>query len=773
MYQTSALRKSAARRVFAGLLPTAVIAAAVLAGPSAEATVQATALHDRAQLTRQAHAQRSLPVPRAAGSARVAKRSVSRQVAGSRISPATVSQITGPAMVYTDSKIDGPTPSVRDLASGYVYPLAKPAYCEIEPRLSPDGTTQVMVGFINGNPATCTGTSVLYRVDVTGLTTILATAPAHAFFELPNWSPDGSNILYTMEQDDSSGQLVSSNLYTIPAAGGSPTAVGGAGVNAWDGVYSPDGTKIVAATDFTSNTANYLAIMNADGTGSVILAGTELTQYSPILPAWSPDGSKLSFQYPKVVGSYPNSGLAVINADGTGVHILPITAAATAWAGISSWSADGSELYYAGASRSTSTGIYSSLPTIYATDASGTYRTTVVAGTASDYYYDPFFVGPGPGTGSESTYTAITPVRVLSQTPLGAGATRSVQITGVGAVPTGATAVTLNLTGVTATSSTYLQVYPGPAVPTVSNLNLAARQTAAVAVQATLSPTGAVTIRNSAGTTGVIVDVSGYFTPDTTHAGYVPLPQPVRALDTTLGAHSSTDVTVTGLTGAPANAVAVVLNLTAATPSANTWLAVTPTPPTPGPTPTVSNLNLAAHTTRANLVTVMIGDAGRVNVFNQFGSTRTIVDVAGFYTSDPGHLAYYPLAPTRVLDTRTATNTWMGSTAPIGAGRTYIFRLGQTITTTTAIITAPANAAAIVLNVTAVAPTAATYLTVYTDPPNTVPPNTPPLASNLNATTGTVVPNLVIAGLTTSRLIGIYNSAGNTPVIADLAGYYG
>jgi len=771
--QTSALRKSGPRRVFAGLLPTAVIAAAVLAGPSAGATVRATPLHDRAQLTRQAHAHRGVPGrPAASGHG---TRSASRAgISGSLASPAYTTQLTGPALVGIDWNGTGPLPFLRDL-TGATNPHAGgwPVQCMLEPRLSPDGTTLVLLGIL-GNFITCNGTtSVIQTYNLSTLTlTTLATSPANAFFDLPNWSPDGSKILYTMEQDDSSGQLVSSNLYTIPAAGGTPTAVGGAGANAWDGVYSPDGTKIVAATDFTSNTANYLAIMNADGTGSVILAGTELTQYSPILPAWSPDGSKLSFQYPKVVGSYPNSGLAVINADGTGVHILPITAAATAWAGISSWSADGSELYYAGASRSTSTGIYSSLPTIYATDASGTYRTTVVAGTASDYYYDPFFVGPGPGTGSESTYTAITPVRVLSQTPLGAGATRSVQITGVGAVPTGATAVTLNLTGVTATSSTYLQVYPGPAVPTVSNLNLAARQTAAVAVQATLSSTGAVTIRNAAGTTGVIVDVSGYFTPDTTHAGYVPLPQPVRALDTTLGAHSSTDVTVTGLTGAPANAVAVVLNLTAATPSANTWLAVTPTPPTPGPTPTVSNLNLAAHTTRANLVTVMIGDAGRVNVFNQFGSTRTIVDVAGFYTSDPGHLAYYPLAPTRVLDTRTATNTWMGSTAPIGAGRTYIFRLGQTITTTTAIITAPANAAAIVLNVTAVAPTAATYLTVYTDPPNTVPPNTPPLASNLNATTGTVVPNLVIAGLTTSRLIGIYNSAGNTPVIADLAGYY-
>ena len=159
-------------------------------------------------------------------------------------------------------------------------------------------------------------------------------------------------------------------------------------------------------------------------------------------------------------------------------------------------------------------------------------------------------------------------------------------------------------------------------------------------------------------------------------------------------------------------------------------------------------------------------------MFNQFGSTHTIVDVAGFYTSDPGHLAYYPLTPTRVLDTRNATNTWMGSTTPIGAASTYNVRLGETTTTTTGIITAPANAAAIVFNLTAVTPTMSTYLTVYTDPPSTVPPNTPPLASNLNAAAASIVPNLVIARLATSRLIGIYNRFGSTPVIADLAGYY-
>ena len=71
-------------------------------------------------------------------------------------------------------------------------------------------------------------------------------------------------------------------------------------------------------------------------------------------------------------------------------------------------------------------------------------------------------------------------------------------------------------------------------------------------------------------------------------------------------------------------------------------------------------------------------------------------------------------------------------------------------------------------NLTAVAPTASAYLTVYPDPAST----TRPLASNLNAAKGTIVPNLVITRLPADRITGIYNNSGSTPVIADLAGYY-
>jgi hypothetical protein len=278
------------------------------------------------------------------------------------------------------------------------------------------------------------------------------------------------------------------------------------------------------------------------------------------------------------------------------------------------------------------------------------------------------------------------------------------------------------------------------------------------------------TIRNSTGSVGVIVDLSGYFTPDTAHAGYVPLSAPYRAFDASIAAGADAPVDVASIPGAPANAVAVVANLTAAGPTTNTWLAAVPTPDSgPLPVPTVSSLNMTPGTTRANLVTVPIGSGGQISLYNRNGTTRTILDVAGFYTSDAGHLSYYPLAPMRVLDTRVGLNSLLGSTSAIAAGGTYGTYLNQTLTTADGITTVPASAQAIVFNLTAIKPTASTYLTVYPDPANT----TRPLASNVNAAAGSIMPNLVISRLPTDRVTGIFNVAGITPVIADLAGYYG
>ena len=138
----------------------------------------------------------------------------------------------------------------------------------------------------------------------------------------------------------------------------------------------------------------------------------------------------------------------------------------------------------------------------------------------------------------------------------------------------------------------------------------------------------------------------------------------------------------------------------------------------------------------------------------------------GYYgAGGTGELSYFPLNPTRVLDTRSGTGTWVGSAAPMGPGASLPIQLRGTSTTSTASVTVPATAQAFAYNLTAVAPTGNTYLTAY--PYGGVRP----VASSLNAAPGTIVPNLAITG-GINGLVGLYNFTGKTPVLLDLSGYY-
>ena len=73
---------------------------------------------------------------------------------------------------------------------------------------------------------------------------------------------------------------------------------------------------------------------------------------------------------------------------------------------------------------------------------------------------------------------------------------------------------------------------------------------------------------------------------------------------------------------------------------------------------------------------------------------------------------------------------------------------------------------AVVLNVTATAPSAGSYLTVY--PTGSALPT----ASNLNFGPGQTVPNLVVAKVGAGGKVNVYNAVGSTDVIFDVAGWY-
>ena len=120
---------------------------------------------------------------------------------------------------------------------------------------------------------------------------------------------------------------------------------------------------------------------------------------------------------------------------------------------------------------------------------------------------------------------------------------------------------------------------------------------------------------------------------------YHPL-SPSRVLDTRtgvgapvakVGEGATLGLQVTGRGGVPASGVAaVVLNVTVTEPSATSYLTAWPAGLA---RPLASNLDYVAGQNVPNLVVVKVGDGGRVDLYNNLGSTHVVADVAGWYAA--------------------------------------------------------------------------------------------------------------------------------------------
>lgn len=120
---------------------------------------------------------------------------------------------------------------------------------------------------------------------------------------------------------------------------------------------------------------------------------------------------------------------------------------------------------------------------------------------------------------------------------------------------------------------------------------------------------------------------------------------------------------------------------------------------------------------------------------------------------------YHPLTPTRVLDTRSGVGGFTGTVGPKQA-----ITLSLAGGSTSGV---PAGAAAVVLNVTAIQTSAASYISVYP-----TGDSAGPASSNLNVPWGATVANLVVSRLSPAGAVTLYNSAGKVYLVADVEGYY-
>jgi hypothetical protein len=208
--------------------------------------------------------------------------------------------------------------------------------------------------------------------------------------------------------------------------------------------------------------------------------------------------------------------------------------------------------------------------------------------------------------------------------------------------------------------------------------------------------------------------------------------------------------------GIPGNALAYSLNLTVVplVPSLQ-YISVWPTGL---PQPVVSTLNSFDGRIKANAAIVPAGLNGAFSVFAT-DPTHVVVDINGYFVPASGsqNLAFYPVTPCRIADTRNPVGTFGAPSLAGGVPRTFPVASSN--------CGIPASAEAYALNMTVVPNAPVGYLTTW-------PAGSPqPIVSTLNAPAGAVTSNAAIVPAGVNGAITVYVT-NPTDLIIDINGYF-
>ncbi|WP_392545069.1 hypothetical protein [Oryzobacter telluris] len=357
---------------------------------------------------------------------------------------------------------------------------------------------------------------------------------------------------------------------------------------------------------------------------------------------------------------------------------------------------------------------------------------------------------------------------------VGAGQTVTLKIAGKGIIPsTGTSAAVLNLTVTGSTRSGYVTAYPaGTTRPTASNINFRAGFTGANLVTVPIGANGSVTFYNATGSVHLVADLVGIYAKDRV----APLGRtadfyqhdPSRLFDSRtawgerLGPHEYFPLVADYGAETNGRVEALVVNVTATGTTGSGVLSAVQNEPEYGP-PTTSTLNYTKGLTAANMAVVQRAPNSSsglevptfwiANTGN--ASTHVIVDIVGYFAQgtidDPG-FRFQPLAPTRVVDTRSDLGL-----ASIGKGVAKRVQASRAV--------AGRDTYALVGNLTGIVPSTSTHLTAWGG-------GTVPGVSNLNLMTGVTRANSVWPGLDEGNGFRLQNAVGTLDVAMDITGTF-
>jgi Cysteine-rich secretory protein family len=244
-------------------------------------------------------------------------------------------------------------------------------------------------------------------------------------------------------------------------------------------------------------------------------------------------------------------------------------------------------------------------------------------------------------------YMPIAPVRLMDSrdgvgTPgrLAAGNVVELPVVGVANVPSNASSVALNVTGILPNTNAFITAFPCGTMPPTSSLNPAAGRVTPNLVMAQVSANGTVCFFANTDI-DMVVDVVGYtstsasnrFTPST----------PFRFTDTRdpsrpevsngqngvrLAGGQTMVVQIAGVRGVPANAEAISANLTVVEATAKGFVTAFPCG---GAVPTASNVNYEVAAPVANAAELPLSSGGAICIFSS-SSAHVIIDINGWWS---------------------------------------------------------------------------------------------------------------------------------------------